>query len=229
MWELERTRGALERLRLRNERFMEIRDSEFTTLRTQIDRLIVAVEEANGKRQAAENEVRRLSLDRARRIGFLGQQNRESSKRLRQFVAAHDQWLQERSQLRSELAAAERALEDASRLLNEKTCTIQQLRSDLAQAETRVGYWQRRLQREAAGWRKAEAMIKRLADAPGADEGVRDASVQIQLRDRIGLLEGKVKSLTNLNLRQQRRSTAEILSYQHELAKLKRHRGERAA
>ncbi len=75
--DLDRKEDALQRLRSKNERILEIHDSQFTTLQSRIDDLVVALDLEKEKRKTAEAEARSLCHSRSQRLVFLGQQREQ--------------------------------------------------------------------------------------------------------------------------------------------------------
>ena len=116
--DLDRKEDALQRLRSKNERILEIHDSQFTTLQSRIDDLVVALDLEKEKRKTAEAEARSLGHSRSQRLVFLGQQR--------------EQLLAQTSQLRNEVKQQgnatkllgnenERLVNENKQLVNENT------------------------------------------------------------------------------------------------------------
>jgi hypothetical protein len=89
--ELDRKQGALERVGLENERFQDIQGSQFTTMQTRIDQLVVALDCARQECTVAEQEARRLSTSRSQRIAYLSQQRERLLAELRKLREAQQQ------------------------------------------------------------------------------------------------------------------------------------------
>jgi hypothetical protein len=89
--ELDRKNGALERVGLENERFQEIQTSQFTTMQSRIDQLVVALDDERQKCTAAGQEARRLSTSRSQRIAYLSQHRERLLAELRKLREAQHQ------------------------------------------------------------------------------------------------------------------------------------------
>ena len=119
------------------ERLVQIQNSQAETLQNRTDELLLELDDEKEKRRIAENECRRLSLERSERITFLSRQREEllaEVSRLKQMsnhirlssVSLKD----EGAVLRDTLISLEKSLEDTQAKLNKKTADFERLRGD---------------------------------------------------------------------------------------------------
>ncbi len=129
--ELDRKEGALQRAGSKNERLLEIQDSQFSTLKSRIDSLLVALDLETDKRKTAEAEARRLGETRSQRIAFLGQQREQLLTQTSQLRSENQRLHAAVGWLRTVSETTKRWLEDAANGLLAETGQIRQLRDQL--------------------------------------------------------------------------------------------------
>lgn len=202
--ELDRKEGALQRVRSKNERILEIHDSQFTTLQSRVDDLVVALDVETGKRRTAEAEARRLGATRSQRLAFLGQQREQLLTQASQLRSENKRLRAEEGRLRTVAETTKRSLGEATKGLLVQAREMRQLRDQLdATTKAESEKLQQRLDKHAASTREVvrlqalldqakielQACRAQLAEQP-SNEGLEDLEFAIVQRDRtIALLE----------------------------------------
>jgi chromosome segregation ATPase len=192
--QLDRTQGALERIRLENERLLEMHDAQFTTLQSRIDELVVSLDTERHKRAAAEKEARRLCTSRSQRILFLGQQREKFSAQVGQLQVEIDRLRENESKLSSAVASAQqsqRSLQKANARTTETSSELMQLREQLAMKDAELnaidaGKSQtRRLESEQIAMAREEiACLKEIANRTDLELRERQQQIDQFLRDQ---------------------------------------------
>ncbi len=249
---LDRKNSSLERLRQENERLLEVQDSQYASMQSRLNELIVAFDDERSQRDTAENEARRLSVERSERIAFLSQQREQLLDQVSGMNEENDRLRAERDQSHTRAGAVEKWFRLANEQLIETSNEAQRLRvqaeeslsSPLAddlrvamsqrdrtitQLETETMKLYARLQREAAARRKAEGAIKRQGKTADVDTVVHEAWHEIDVRDQVERLQGQVNALRNLNRFERQKFLTELARSKQEVERLQRQPGNRAA
>ncbi len=204
--EIDRRDGALERLRLKNERLIEIQDSKFNSMRSQYEEMVRVLDAEKSKRKRAEEESRRLSSERSSRITQLVRQNESITNQLASVREQNVRLLAEVAELRDRPKSNELELIESQ---------IQKLRD--------------RLQREAAERRKVEALLKRNANSSNLDADVSSAWSQIESENQVRRLKSQIKALHNAQLVERHRAAVAIAKHKAVIATLQQDAQKRAA
>lgn len=144
-FELQRRGGAIDKVKQENQRLVEVHTSQFNTLQSRVDELIVALDEEKSKREVAETECRRLSIERSNRIGVLSRQRDRLMSELGELQSLKN----EEMQLRTAVAEASAMLADVNETLNRKSAELDELRIEFETGRVRgsqvVGKYRTRL------------------------------------------------------------------------------------
>lgn len=168
--EIDRLVGSLEKMKLENERLIELQQSEFPKWQASVNELTAQLDEEKQLRERAESEVRRLAVERSERITQLASEREQLQMDLNRARAGQS-------------IAKQRYRQALAHFAREREQVGETNLGEIEKLQRKVMALRNQMQREASQRRKAQSALKRSVESNGSDPIAAQLLSEIESQD----------------------------------------------